>query len=175
MILPELEGITLTTGHSDGTTFIVVPDPDGSRDVTQETVSTICDSRTGIGADALIRVVRTARIPEAAELVRECPQAEWFMDEWRTDVRASGDRISDASARIFAHYLRIYGLARLEPGESLTVATRDGAVCVTWDGEGYTVASWQHRGDRVENSERTASAAPAVLTAEFSLIGVAGY
>ena len=46
-------------GHGTGNDFVLLPDPDGALDLTAEHVRALCDRRFGIGADGVLRVVRT--------------------------------------------------------------------------------------------------------------------
>ena len=71
MIIPQLEGRTLTKAHGTGNDFILVPDFAGTLDLPAEAVASVCDRHFGIGADGLIRVVRTASVPEAADVARD--------------------------------------------------------------------------------------------------------
>ena len=80
MIIPELEGVTLTKGHGAGNDFVMVPDLAGQRAISEQTVAAICDRHLGVGADGLIRVVRTVHVPEMADVAAAHPEAEWFMD-----------------------------------------------------------------------------------------------
>ena len=47
-------------GHGTGNDFVILPDPDGELDLTRELVAWLCDRHFGIGADGVLRVVRTA-------------------------------------------------------------------------------------------------------------------
>ena len=50
-------------GHGTGNDFVVLPDPAGALDVTPDLVRALCDRHQGIGADGVLRVVRTAAAP----------------------------------------------------------------------------------------------------------------
>ena len=133
MIIPSLEGRTLTKAHGAGNDFILVPDFDGRLDISAADVAAICDRHRGLGADGLIRVVRTASVSDADDSA----DAEWFMDYRNAD--GSKAEMCGNGVRVFVHYLRIQGIVPLGPGEAVDVATRGGVKSVSFDGELYTV------------------------------------
>ena len=110
--------IAFLKGHGTENDFVIVPDPDGRIDLSADDVARLCDRRAGIGGDGMLRVVRSARHPEAAAMAAE---AEWFMDYRNSD--GSVAEMCGNGVRVFARYLRRAGLA--EPGD-LAVATRAG-------------------------------------------------
>lgn len=105
-------------GHGTGNDFVVLPDPDGELDLTAELVAAICDRRTGIGADGVLRVVPTAAEPEVAA---QAPGAPWFMDYRNAD--GSIAEMCGNGIRVFARYLADTGLMA---GGAFAVATRAG-------------------------------------------------
>ena len=111
-------------GHGTGNDFVVLPDPDAQLDLTPSLVAALCDRRRGIGADGVLRVVRSAKHPEA---VRHAGAAEWFMDYWNAD--GSSAEMCGNGVRVYARYLISTGLAEPVAGE-LPVATRAGVVRV---------------------------------------------
>ena len=104
-------------GHGTENDFVILPDPDGVLDLTAEAVARLCDRRAGIGADGVLRVVRT----KAAGLADLESAAEWFMDYRNAD--GSIAEMCGNGMRVFARYLVDAGLAA--PGE-WDVATRAG-------------------------------------------------
>ncbi|MDP3950754.1 MAG: diaminopimelate epimerase, partial [Microbacterium sp.] len=72
--------VAFTKGHGTGNDFVIIPDADGELDLTPEQVAVLCDRHFGIGADGILRVVRSAALPEGAASLAEEPAAEWFMD-----------------------------------------------------------------------------------------------
>ncbi|MFW1373570.1 diaminopimelate epimerase, partial [Vibrio parahaemolyticus] len=52
--------LAFTKGHGTGNDFVVVSDPDGELDLSDEQVAILCDRHFGIGADGLLRVVRSS-------------------------------------------------------------------------------------------------------------------
>ncbi|MGC1209643.1 MAG: diaminopimelate epimerase [Micromonospora sp.] len=122
-----------TKGHGTGNDFVILPDPDGTLDLTPRLVAALCDRRRGIGGDGVLRVVRAARHPEGAALAGE---AEWFMDYWNSD--GSFAEMCGNGARVFVRYLLASGLA--DPaGGTLPVATRAGVVRAVVGGESIAV------------------------------------
>ncbi|MFK5037023.1 diaminopimelate epimerase, partial [Klebsiella pneumoniae] len=59
--------LAFTKGHGTGNDFVVVSDPDGELDLSDEQVAILCDRHFGIGADGLLRVVRSSAIDEGAD------------------------------------------------------------------------------------------------------------
>ena len=118
-----------TKGHGTGNDFVLLPDPDGELELTPALVAALCDRRRGIGGDGVIRVVRSAKHPEAAGWAGE---AEWFMDYHNSD--GSIAEMCGNGLRVFVRYLLSNGLATPGPA-GLAVATRAG-VLVTVVGDG---------------------------------------
>ncbi|MCP9954578.1 diaminopimelate epimerase [Actinomadura madurae] len=106
-------------GHGTENDFVILPDPDGVLDLTPDAVARLCDRRAGIGADGVLRAVRT----KAAEVEAD---AEWFMDYRNSDGGIA--EMCGNGIRVFARYLVDEGLAA--PGE-WDVATRAGLRRVT--------------------------------------------
>ncbi|MFK0195037.1 diaminopimelate epimerase [Kitasatospora sp. NPDC090308] len=111
-------GTAFLKGHGTQNDFVILPDPDGRIDLSAATVAELCDRRAGIGADGVLRVVRSAAEPAAAGAAG---QAEWFMDYRNAD--GSIAEMCGNGVRVFARYLVHAGHAK--PGE-LAVATRGG-------------------------------------------------
>ncbi|RJL26521.1 diaminopimelate epimerase [Bailinhaonella thermotolerans] len=105
-------------GHGTENDFVILPDPDAALTLTPAQVARICDRRAGIGADGVLRVVRTKLVPEVAD---QAGDAEWFMDYRNSD--GSVAEMCGNGTRVFARYLVEAGLAA--PG-SLNLATRAG-------------------------------------------------
>lgn len=122
-------GVRFTKGHGTGNDFVILPDPDGELPLTPALVAALCDRRKGIGGDGVIRVVRSAKHPEAAGLAG---QAEWFMDHHNSD--GSSAEMCGNGLRVFVRYLLTHGLAAPGPA-GLPVVTRAG-VLVAGIGDG---------------------------------------
>ncbi len=86
-------------GHGTGNDFVILPDPGGRLDLTPELVAALCDRHFGIGADGVLRVVRTGAAGEDAAGQR----AEWFMDYRNAD--GSIAEMCGNGIRVFAKYL----------------------------------------------------------------------
>jgi diaminopimelate epimerase len=130
-------------GHGTGNDFVVLPDPDGTLELTPELVARLCDRRFGIGGDGVLRVVRCAKHPDSVEYAGD---AEWFMDYHNAD--GSLAEMCGNGVRVFARYLVETGLA----GSSATsgsgpagspvvipIATRAGLVSAIVDAAEVTV------------------------------------
>ena len=114
--------IRFVKGHGTENDFVLLPDPDGALDLTDALVQRICDRRAGIGADGVLRVVRSAAHSDSVAMAA---QAEWFMDYRNAD--GSAVEMCGNGIRVFARFLVAEGLAA--PGH-LAIATRDGVKSV---------------------------------------------
>lgn len=118
-------------GHGTGNDFVIVPDPQGQLDLTAGLVRALCDRHYGIGADGVLRVVRSAMA--GADAAGQ--SAEWFMDYRNAD--GSLAEMCGNGVRVFARYLLAEGLA---VGPELAVATRAGTKPVRAEADGqFTV------------------------------------
>ena len=118
-------------GHGTGNDFVILPDPDGEFDLTPDLVARLCDRHFGLGADGVLRVVRTA----AAGPDADGQSAEWFMDYWNAD--GSVAEMCGNGVRVFAKFLLDEGLAA---GPELAIATRAGIRAVRAEADGqFTV------------------------------------
>lgn len=115
--------VAFVKGHGTGNDFVVVPDLDGRHDLSAAQVRWLCDRRRGIGADGVLRVVRTRHVPEVAEFAG---LAEYFMDYRNAD--GSVAQMCGNGVRVFARYLDASGL--LSSPKSV-IATRGGLRSVT--------------------------------------------
>ena len=124
-------------GHGTGNDFLILPDPDGAMGVPPDLVARLCDRRTGLGADGILRVVRVHTAGDAVPGGAAGPAgaAEWFMDYRNAD--GSVAEMCGNGIRVFARYLLDHGLAE---GPELAVATRAGLRLVRAEPGGeYTV------------------------------------
>ncbi len=112
--------ISFIKGHGTGNDFLIIPDELGSNDLTALEVKTLCDRHFGIGADGILRVVKTA----AAGI--DAPGTTWFMDYRNSD--GSIAEMCGNGLRVFVHYL--YQTGRITETENL-IATRGGTKKVT--------------------------------------------
>ncbi|WP_341934737.1 diaminopimelate epimerase [Microbacterium sp. LWO14-1.2] len=138
--------VAFTKGHGTGNDFVIIADPDGTLELSAEQVAALCDRHFGIGADGILRVVRSAAIPEGRASLDEEPAAEWFMDYRNAD--GSLAEMCGNGIRVFAHYLLRSGLATLEPGSTLPIGTRAGVRDITRSDTGYQVdlGAWRLSG-----------------------------
>jgi diaminopimelate epimerase len=116
-VLP-LVGRSFLKGHGTQNDFVLLPDLDGSLDLSADAVRRLCDRRQGLGADGVLRVVPSALHPDAEPLAAQAP---WFMDHRNAD--GSTAEMCGNGIRLFARYLVAAGLA---PAGRLCVATRAG-------------------------------------------------
>jgi diaminopimelate epimerase len=124
-----------TKGHGTGNDFVLFADPDATVDMTPERIRAIADRRFGVGADGVIRAVRTSALPEGRAIADAEPDAEWFMDYHNAD--GSVAEMCGNGVRVFARYLTEAGLVSLEAGETLSVGTRKGIIDVQRSAGGF--------------------------------------
>ncbi|MGW6412203.1 diaminopimelate epimerase [Streptomyces vinaceus] len=110
--------IPFAKGHGTGNDFLLLDDPENLLDLTPADTISLCDRRTGIGADGVLRLVRCAATPEASAMAAD---AEWFMDYRNAD--GSLGAMCGNGARVLARYLTASGRHR---GGDLALATRAG-------------------------------------------------
>jgi|SRR5215469_8422558 len=114
-------------GHGTGNDFVVVPDYDGQLELSPELVARICDRHFGLGADGVLRVVRTGAVGAPAG----GQSAAWFMDYRNAD--GSVAEMCGNGVRVFARFLIEQGMAS---GPELAVATRAGTRTVRVEADG---------------------------------------
>ncbi len=100
--------IEFTKAHGAGNDFVLVEDLAGRLAPTPEFVAAVCDRHTGIGADGLIRIVRS-------------DAADFFMDYYNADGRVA--EMCGNGIRCLAKYVADRGLFN---GTEMRVDTRDG-------------------------------------------------
>jgi diaminopimelate epimerase len=120
--------VRFAKGHGTENDFVVLHDPDDRLDLTPTRVRTLCDRRRGLGADGVLRVVRSGRLADAALHA----DTEWFMDYRNAD--GSLAEMCGNGLRVFARYLADAGLTgdRTE----LLVGSRTGARHVRYEPDG---------------------------------------
>jgi diaminopimelate epimerase len=118
-------------GHGTGNDFILVPDPYGDLHLTPDLVRALCDRHFGVGADGVLRVVRSDAVPGESD----SQAADWFMDYRNAD--GSIAEMCGNGVRVFAQYLIEEGLA---VGPTVAVGTRAGIRTVHAEADGqFTV------------------------------------
>ena len=107
----------LLKGHGTENDFLLLPDLEGEIELTPALVRLLCDRRAGLGADGILRVVRSENDPEAKEMAVDAP---FFMDYRNAD--GSIAEMCGNGVRVFWAYLSRAGLV----GQDAAVATRGG-------------------------------------------------
>ncbi len=126
-----------TKGHGTGNDFVLFADPDGQLDLTPAQIADICDRHFGVGADGIIRAVRSRHLPEGAESLAEDEGAEWFMDYHNAD--GSVAEMCGNGIRVYVRFLIESGLAELADGDTLPIGTRGGVRDVQRNLTGFQV------------------------------------
>lgn len=129
--------LSFTKGHGTGNDFVLYADPDGELDLIPAQVAAICDRHFGVGADGVLRAVRSRSIPEGEAALAEDADAEWFMDYRNAD--GSVAEMCGNGIRVFTRFLLENGLADLAPGETLPIGTRSGVRDVQRSTNGFQV------------------------------------
>jgi len=124
--------VSFTKGHGTGNDFVLIPDPDGVLELSDDQVAVLCDRRFGIGADGILRVVRSSAVPEGSAT----PGAEWFMDYRNADGSAA--EMCGNGIRVFARYLTEVGWADIDDAP-LAIGTRAGVKTLTRSDRGFEV------------------------------------
>jgi diaminopimelate epimerase len=131
-------------GHATENDFVVLPDPDGtlwSGDrLDAAMVRRLCERRAGLGGDGVLRVVRSADVLDAADVLgADLDRCEWFMDHRNADGTYA--EMCGNGIRLFLHVLVGEGLLDRGTCEAgVLIGTRGGPrrVGTTPDG-GYWV------------------------------------
>ena len=126
-----------TKGQGTGNDFVLYSDPDGRLPLTPQQIAAICDRHFGIGADGVIRAVRSTHLPEGAEALAEDDGAVWFMDYYNAD--GSVAEMCGNGIRVYVRYLLESGLAELADGDTLPIGTRSGVRDVQRNLTGFQV------------------------------------
>jgi diaminopimelate epimerase len=117
-------------GHGTENDFVVLPDPDGTvwpeDRLDAAMVRRLCDRRAGLGGDGVLRVVRSAHVPDApAVLGSDLDRCVWFMDHRNAD--GSHAEMCGNGIRLFLHVLVTEGLLDRDSCEAgVLVGTRGG-------------------------------------------------
>lgn len=135
--------IAFAKGHGTGNDFVLFTDAEGEVELTPERVRDLCDRHFGIGADGVIRAVRSRSIDAGAAILEEEPEAEWFMDYWNADGTVA--EMCGNGIRVYVHYLIEEGLVPASRQDTLPIGTRAGVKDVIATASGYTVDLGQWR------------------------------
>lgn len=153
--------IAFTKGHGTGNDFVLVLDAEGELSLTQSQIAGLCNRHFGVGANGLIRVVKSERLPEGKAIVQDEPAAIWFMDYYNAD--GSKAEMCGNGIRVFAKYLLERNLAEIVDGSTLPVGTRDGVKDITKSANGFAVdlGRWRLDGETEVSAMGLAVARPA--------------
>lgn len=116
--VPPLREIAFIKGHGTANDFVLIPDEDGRIELDERDVQFLCDRRRGVGADGVIRVVRSEHLFAADDPRRA---AEWCMDYRNADGTLA--EMCGNGARVLARYLHASGLVE---GREFEISTRGG-------------------------------------------------
>ena len=120
-----MSSLRVVKGHGTENDFVLLPDLEGQLELADSLVRALCDRRAGIGADGVLRVVRSEHHPEAVGL-----DAPFFMDYRNAD--ASIASMCGNGVRVFARWLHREGLI----GPETRVAPRGGVRPVRLEADG---------------------------------------
>jgi diaminopimelate epimerase len=146
--------VQFTKGHGTGNDFVLILDQDGELELDVATVAKLCDRNFGIGADGLIRIVKSSALPEGAASLAEEPAATWYMDYRNAD--GSIAEMCGNGVRVFARYLTERGLVELSPGDTLSIGTRAGVRDIQRSTSGFAVDMGRWKPESDECTVRTA-------------------
>ncbi|MGH3471314.1 MAG: diaminopimelate epimerase, partial [Nocardioidaceae bacterium] len=109
-------------GHGTHNDFVVLPDLGGTihGELARDVIVKLCDRRAGIGADGVLRVMRSQG---------EC---DWFMD-FRNADGSTGEMCGNG-VRVFARYLAATRLVSVE--QPMSIDTRAGVRHITFCDDG---------------------------------------
>jgi diaminopimelate epimerase len=127
--------LRFTKGQGTGNDFVLFSDPEGDTELTPTQIAAICDRRFGVGADGVIRAVRSSNLDDGAAALAADPDAVWFMDYWNADGTVS--EMCGNGIRVFTSYLLDQGLAELPAGGSIAIGTRAGVRTVSRTATGF--------------------------------------
>jgi diaminopimelate epimerase len=118
-------------GHGTENDFVLLPDADGSVHGALDPafVAALCHRRRGIGADGVLRVIRTDALRTIDAKATES-ESEWFMDYRNSDGSVS--EMCGNGIRVFAKHLIDEGLAT----SPAVIGTRAGDRTVTANDDG---------------------------------------
>lgn len=121
--MARVHDVPFVKGHGTQNDFIILPDFDGALELTPQRIQWLCDRRAGIGADGVLRVVRTENHPEFADYANI---AEFFMDYRNAD--GSDAEMCGNGARVFVRFLDATGAIT---SDTTVIATRAGLIEAT--------------------------------------------
>jgi diaminopimelate epimerase len=117
--------VKVVKGHGTENDFVVLPDLDGLLELTPGLIRALCDRHAGIGADGVLRVVRTELMGDEPQFKEMAIEAPFFMDYRNADGSVAS--MCGNGVRVLVRYLQAVGLV----DRYAAVATR-GGVRRTW-------------------------------------------
>jgi len=144
--------LRFTKGHGTGNDFVLIADPEGRLRLEPEQIAALCDRHFGIGADGLIRAVRSENLSAGAAALAEDTAAEWFMDYYNADGMPA--EMCGNGIRVYARFLTATGLVALEAGETLAIGTRSGVRDIQRNLQGFQADLGRWRLERGETLVR---------------------
>jgi diaminopimelate epimerase len=127
--------LRFTKGQGTGNDFVLFSDPEGEHELSPTQIAAVCDRRFGVGADGVIRAVRSDRLGDGGAALAEDPQATWFMDYRNADGSVS--EMCGNGIRVFVRYLIDQALIAPEGDEWIAIGTRAGVRRVRVTGAGF--------------------------------------
>jgi diaminopimelate epimerase len=124
-----------TKGHGTGNDFVLFADPDGAIELDADALAGVADRHFGVGADGVIRAVRSSKLAVGADALAENPAAEWFMDYHNAD--GSPAEMCGNGIRVFGLFLIENKLVKLAVDQSIAVGTRGGVRTLTRIADGF--------------------------------------
>ena len=119
-------------GHGTENDFVLLPDAAGSLGAPgADLVRLLCDRHAGLGADGVIRVVRTHASDDPAAVAAR-GEATWFMDYVNSD--GSVGQMCGNGVRVLGRYLVDH--EGVDPAQPLPVATRAGVKVLVFGDDG---------------------------------------
>ncbi len=119
-------------GHGTENDFVLLPDADGTLGAPRaDLVRRLCDRHAGLGADGVIRVVRTHASDDPAAVAAR-GEATWFMDYVNAD--GSVGQMCGNGVRVLGRYL--VDREGVDPRQPLPVATRAGVKTLVFGDDG---------------------------------------
>jgi diaminopimelate epimerase len=147
--------LPFTKGQGTGNDFVLFLDETGQLELTPAAIAKICDRRFGVGADGVIRVVKSANLQAGKQIAADSPEAEWFMDYYNAD--GSIAEMCGNGVRVFARYLTAKGIVNLEQGQTLSVGTRAGVKDIQQNLAGFAVDMGRWKLEREETLVQAAN------------------
>ncbi|MBN2176179.1 MAG: diaminopimelate epimerase [Demequinaceae bacterium] len=120
------ETLAFTKGHGTGNDFVLILDEAGTLDLSPALVVALCDRRTGIGGDGVIRLTRAGVV----EGIDTAHPDRWFMDLRNAD--GSTAEFSGNGARVLGAFLE-HSIGE-DLSEGFSIETRAGVRTISFLG-----------------------------------------